>query len=80
MWVKVPGALHNLKGITTHLNSPLLVLNPVLYSSPSVIHMLLYLALMSNLLNSVLPLSYSRIDCMQGSGVTSMIVYLLSLR
>ena len=70
----VPSKLHNPKYITLVLNSSLFVKNTIFYSSSSLIHMLLYSQIKSNLLKYLVSLSLSITFLMKSSGVFFFII------
>ena len=76
LW-KVAGELVRPKNITVGSNSPWGVRNAAFHSSPSLIQMLLYPHLMSNLVNRVHPLSRSMVWEIRGEMVLSLMVHLL---
>jgi hypothetical protein len=76
--VKVPGALHRPKLMTVGLNCPRGVVNAALWRSSSLICILLYPILMSNLVNNVFPWSCLIRSVISGKGCQSGTVYLLS--
>ena len=73
LW-NVPGELHNPKYITWGSNSPLFVKKAAFHLSPSLIRMLLYPQIKSNLLKYLASLSLLMTSPISGSGVLSFIV------
>ena len=76
--LNVSGELHSPKYMTCGSNSPLFVRNVAFHSFPSLICMLLYLQMRSNLLKYLISLSLSIISPIRGNSVLSFIVTWLS--
>ena len=74
----VPGELHSPKYMTCGSNNPLFVRNTAFYSSPSLIHTLLYFQIRSNLLKYLTSLSLSITSPIRGNGVLFFIMTWLS--
>ena len=77
---KAAGAFHSPNGLTRYSYVPNLVKNAVLYSSPSLIQMLLYVSLMSSLVEYLAPTNLSIVSLIRGSGCRSFLVISLSAR